>query len=394
MENSLRFIGRELVKLGHHVKIFCFQYSPNEPLQMVHEGIEIIRCPFKPVRWPHAQFLSQVATTQIAIPAVLGEFHPNAVWSRSACVGLGIRRSGYSGPLLQIYPTNARMNCRGLFLQTHGLAIKRRLMLLGLWPLAYFTSSNLERELARKSTAITFSENMRSQLLADFPKKSSDCNVISPGVDTDFFSPENGARYFETIKREYGLRKDETIVLYVGRLSCAKHIPMLMDAFSLLKVRAKLVLVGSGPEKERLQSYASSIGIADRLVFAGTQHEMLPGFYAISRVCVLPTTIESFGQVYLESLASGTPAVGFAGDGRRILTATGEIIRDGQTGGVVSKVSASAIAEKIYSILSLNDKDYAAMSRYAREDVQERFTWRRFTLEAIKMSGSGALEEA
>lgn len=386
VENSLRFIGRELVRSGHQVKIFCFQSSTDEPLRMDHEGIEIIRCPLTPARWPHTQFLSHVTTAQLAIPAVLDEFQPDAVWSRSAYVGLGIRRGGYSGPLLQIYPTNARMNCRGLYLQTHGLPIKRRLMLLGLWPLAYLTSSRLERELAKKSKALTFSENMRNQLLSEFPKEAQTCHVIPPGVNTDIFSPGNGARYFEALEDKYGLRRGEPIVLYVGRLSSAKHIPMLMDAVALLKIQAKLVLVGSGPEKERLQAYAHSIGIADRVVFAGTQHEMLPGFYAVSRVCVLPTTTESFGQVYLESLASGTPAVGFASDGHRVLTATDEIIQDGKTGAVVREVNCSTLAEKIGSILSLNDNDYSAMANRAVADVRKRFVWSRFVDKAIELS--------
>jgi glycosyltransferase involved in cell wall biosynthesis len=386
VENSLLYISRELIRAGHEVKVFCFQVSPDEPLQMNHDGVEIIRYPCTPVRWPHAQFLNCVATAQRAIPAVLKEFQPDAIWSRSTPVGLGIKRSGFKGPLLHIFCTNAKMNCRGLFLQTHGLPIRRRLMLMGLWPSAYLVLSRLERELARQCKAIAFSENMRSQLIASFPKGVRSCRVIHPGVDSENFSPENGARYFDRIKLRYGLRPGEPIVLYVGRLSSAKQLPILMDAVAALKTRAKLVLVGSGPEEDRLKSYSHRIGLTERIIFAGSHHDMLPGFYAISRVCVLPTTIESFGQVYLESLASGTPAVGFASDGRRVLTATEEIIQDGRTGAVVRTVSSSALAEKIDLILSLDDKDYANMSEYARIDVRERFSWGRFVDEALALS--------
>jgi glycosyltransferase involved in cell wall biosynthesis len=386
VENSLRFIARELLLAGHEVKIFCFQLSQTEPLRMVHEGVEIIRCPYTPSRWPHAQFLNHVATAQRAIPAVLAEFQPDAVWSRSAYVGLGIRRGGYRGPLLQIFPTNAKMNCRGLFIQTHGLPLLRRFMLLALWPSAYLVSAHLERELALQSTTVAFSDNMRKQLLQSFPKKARKCHLIYPGVDSDVFSSANGARYFDAIESQYGLRRDEPIILYVGRLSCAKHIPMLMDAVSLLKTKAKLVLVGCGPEEDRLKSYAQRIGLASQIVFAGSQHELLPGFYAISRVCVLPTTTESFGQVYLESFAAGTPAVGFAGDGRRVLTATSEIIRDGQNGGIAQKVNTQALSEKIGSILSLTDEAYTSMAQYAREDVRERFSWHMFVENGLKVS--------
>ena len=386
VENSLRYIGRELLRVRHQIKIFSLQVSPNEPLRMEHEGIEILRIPYTPKRWPHMRQLELVKTVEHAVPRILGEYQPDAVWSRSAPMGLGIRRGGYEGPLLQIYSTNAKMNCQGLYLQTHGLPMKRRLMLLGLWPLHYLISSKLEKELALQSTAVAFSENMRAQLLPGFPEAARSCRLIRPGVDCDVFSPENGARFFDRIEEEHGLSRNEALVLYVGRLSTCKHIAMLMDAVHLLKTNVKLLLVGNGPDEDYLRSYAQRIGLGDRVAFVGKQHKMLPGFYAMSRVLVLPTTTESFGQVYLESLAAGTPAIGFAGDGDRVLTATSEIIQDGKTGGVVKKVSASALAEKIDSILSLNDDDYAIMSQRARKDVLGRFSWQHFVTKALELS--------
>lgn len=379
VENSLRYIGRELVAAGHEVKIFCLRFKPDEPLRMKHDGIEILRHPCESSRWPHRQYRNRVDAAESGIPAVLDDFRPDAVWCRNASVGLGIRRGGYAGPLLQIFPTTARMNCRGSFLMTKGLPVRRRLTLLGLWPSAFMVSSRIERELLGRCTPVVFSENMRGQL-------TDECRLIRPGIDSKRFSPENGARFFDMIEREYGLSRSESLILYVGRLSGAKHIPMLMNAVMALGNRARLVLVGSGRDEDRLKDCAKKTGQAGRIVFAGTHDEMLPGFYAISRVCVLPTTIESFGQVYLESLASGTPAVGFGGGGRRVLTATGEILRDGETGAVVRDVSAEALAEGIDSILNLDDSDYEKMSRLCREDVTDRFSWKQFVSEALELS--------
>lgn len=386
MENSLRYIGAELLRAGHEVKIFCLQTSPDQPLRMEHEGIEIIRTPCVPRRWPHTRLREIVRTVQRAIPAVLDEFRPDAVWSRSVPIGLGILRGGYRGPLVHIFCTNAKMDSRGLYLQTHGLPPKRRLMLLGLWPFGYLVSSRLERELARQCTSIAFSENMRRQLLRDFPADARTCHVIPPGVDAEVFSPENGSRYFDRIERDYDLSLHEPIVLYVGRLSCAKHIPMLMDAVRLLKTPAKLVLVGAGPEMTRLKDYARQIGLSDRLVFAGTHHEMLPGFYAMARVCVLPTTTESFGQVYLEAMACGTPCVGFAGDGKRTLTATQEIVLDGKTGAVAKTPNAHALAEGIASVLRQSEAECRTMRRRCREHVVQHFAWRQFVERAVALS--------
>ncbi len=386
VENSLIYIGRELMRIGHDVKVFCFQHSPDEPLSMVHEGVEIIRSPYKPFRWPHTRLWNQVATAQQAIPAVLEKFRPDLIWSRSASVGLGIRRSGYQGPLVQVFCTNAKMDCRGLYLQTHGLPLRRRLMFAGLWSFAYTAAFRLERELASNCTAVAFSENMRRQLHAGFPRRARHCHVIPPGIDGNFFSPENGARHFSAIRREYGLHPDEPIVLYVGRLLSAKHIPMLMDAVAALATPAKLVLVGGGPDEALLRQYAHRVGISNRVVFCGPHQTLLPGFYAMARVFVLPTTTESFGLVYLEALACGTPAVGFTGDGHRVLTATDEIVRDGMTGGIARRANASALADKIGDILSLNNSSYDAMSQNARKDVLARFSWVHFVDKTLSLT--------
>lgn len=386
VENSLRFMARELLAAGHQVKIYCLETDPAVPLRMEYEGVEIVRTPYRPERWPHRQIARTVAAVAQGSPAILDEFQPEAIWSRSTLVGMGIREGGYRGPLLQIFPTCAKMYAKGLFLQTQGLPLRRRMTLLGLWPFGYFSFARLERRLARQCRAIAFSQNMRRQLLAAFPRDARECRVIAPGVDANLFSPENGSSCYPAIIREFGLRPEEPIVLYVGRIANDKKLPMLMDAVATLPQSVKLVLVGDGPERERLTAYAQRIGLAERLVFTGIQRDKLPGFYAIARVTVLPTTIESFGQVYLESLASGTPAVGFAGDGRRVLTATSEILRDGETGGVAGQVSAAALAEKIEKILSLDEKAYAAMSQRGRQEVLARFSWRRFTEEALALS--------
>ncbi|MBL7647556.1 MAG: glycosyltransferase family 4 protein [Candidatus Hydrogenedentes bacterium] len=388
VENSLRFIGRELLQAGHEVRIFCLQMAPSEPLRMEYEGIVIVRQPYQPSRWPHARLRGTVAAAREGSRPIIDDFKPDAVWSRSAPMGQGIRDGGYRGPLLQIFPTNSRMNCRGQYLQTRGLPWKRRLLLMALWPLAYFPSARLERSLARQSTAVAFSENMRKQLVGGFPRGARKCHVVAPGVDSELYSPEHGARYYPRLARDFQLFPGDPTVLYVGRLSISKHIPMLVDAMTLLKVPARLVLVGAGPDEANLRAYAERKGLSSRVLFAGSQGEMLPGFYAISRVSVLPTTTESFGQVYLESLACGTPAVGFAGDGDRVLTATSEILRDGETGGVATRVSAAALAEKIDAILALDDVTYETMSVRARAVARADYSWRSFVDRALAISVS------
>lgn len=387
VENSLRFIGRELLRAGHEVKIFCLQFSPDEPLHIEHEDIEIIRYPCRNARWPHMQQISRVAAVQRAMPTVLDEFQPDAVWSRSTPVGWGIVRSGYNVPLVHILPVTAKLDADSRFLRTKGMSWRRRLLLLGLWPSHYFIASWIERRLLQHSKPVVFSENMRRAVLRSYGEKVyRRTMVIHPGVDTSVFSPARGEAFFPEIEDKYGISAANRIVLFVGRFSAMKNLYGLIDAFAKLKAPCQLVLVGDGSERDRLSSLVSERGLVNRVVFTGKQSELLPGFYAMARVFVNPSLIEPFGQTLLEAQACETPVVGFGGDHSRILTATDEIIQDGETGGVVSDDSARALAKKIDSILFLDDQDYAAMARRSRENVRERFSWSRFVAEALAIS--------
>lgn len=389
IENSLRYISRELLEAGHEVKILALRFSAKDPAYAHDGNVDIIRFPCSVTRWPHQQQLCRVLAIQEAMPKLLESFSPDVVWCRSVPVGVGIRRSGFRGPLFQIFPTNARMNSRGTFLQTRGLPVRRRLLLLALWPVVYFAHARLERELAGQCNAIAFSENMQRELLRDYPREITACKIVSPGVDAGHFSPVHGETMILEIEQTYGLNRREINLLYVGRLASAKNIPMLMRALAAMQTPARLCLVGDGPEKTRLEACARKLGLGNRVVFAGPQHELLPGFYAMSRVTVMPTTTESFGQVFLESLACGTPVVGFACDRRRVLTATDEIVRDGKTGILVRNVHARGLAAGIEAVASMTDHEYSAMSQYARKNVIERFTWQNFVERMLKLSEDG-----
>ncbi len=385
VENSLRHISRELVRKGHEVKVFCFQMDPSEPLQTECDGVEIIRCKYRLSRWPHRVMKNDVELVRREIGRVLSSFMPDVIWSRKSTMGLGVALSDYEGRLFNIFPTTARMNSRGLFLNTAGIPLIRRMMLMALWPIVYRTHRRIDRELLKRCQPVVFSDNMQNQLKKSYGHFADKTRVIHPGVDTRAFSYESGSRLMKKIESQYGLSPDEVIILYVGRLTTAKNIPMLIDAVNCLKSNARLVLVGSGGDEARLRDYAAKRGPGERVFFAGRQSDLLAGFYAMAKVCVLPSTIESFGQAYLESLACGTPVVGFASDGNRVLTATEEIVRDGVTGRVVRQVSPKALADGIDDILTLSPTEYKTMSQRGVEDVTRRFSWSNFVEEMLAL---------
>ena len=84
------------------------------------------------------------------------------------------------------------------------------------------------------------------------------------------------------------------------------------------------------------------------MYFVGKQTDLLPAFYKNAKLTVLPSTIETFGQVIIESMACGTPVLGFERDNsNNVLNAFAEIVEDGVNGVTMSSVSCESVKEKL-----------------------------------------------
>ena len=117
------------------------------------------------------------------------------------------------------------------------------------------------------------------------------------------------------------------------------------------------------------------------MIFVCKQDEILPLYYQRARVFVLPTTVESFGQVYLEALSCGTPCVGF-GNNKKFHTATSEILEQ-QCGVIIEHETEEQLAKGINSILDLSETDYIEMSKNCRKLVIDNYSWYKFTNELL-----------
>lgn len=130
--------------------------------------------------------------------------------------------------------------------------------------------------------------------------------VVARGVDTALFHP--GRRSHE-MRRTWGLSDDDLAVIHVGRMAPEKNLALLMDSFKALRLvapRARLVLVGDGPELTALRAAHPDI------VFRGARRgEDLATHYASADLFLFPSLTETFGNVLLEAMASGLCSVAF-----------------------------------------------------------------------------------
>jgi glycosyltransferase involved in cell wall biosynthesis len=126
------------------------------------------------------------------------------------------------------------------------------------------------------------------------------------GVDPDIFFPRPAGQ---------GIPGEFTIG-YMGRLVREKGVDLLLTALSGVQSRWRLVIVGAGPERERLERFADRLEIAHRVSFVGVIPSMrAPGFYRELDALVLPSRsqsnwVEQFGRVLIEAMACGVPVVG------------------------------------------------------------------------------------
>jgi glycosyltransferase involved in cell wall biosynthesis len=114
------------------------------------------------------------------------------------------------------------------------------------------------------------------------------------------------------VRQKLGMSQSTHVVLFVGRLHPVKNIPLLLRAFSLLDglEDCSLIIIGDGPEKQRLIDLASSLGITGRVHFEGFKPKKIVYEYMkASDVLVLPSIVEGQPRVILEAWACELPVV-------------------------------------------------------------------------------------
>ncbi|GMV06600.1 MAG: hypothetical protein AMXMBFR53_28760 [Gemmatimonadota bacterium] len=185
--------------------------------------------------------------------------------------------------------------------------------------------------------------------------------IWSRGVDTELFSP---ARRSEEVRARLAPGSDR-ILVYVGRLAAEKRVDVVMDAFPLIRERAgpgtALVFVGDGPAAAGLRARAP-----EGVHFTGFLRGVpLAEAYAAADVFVFASDTETFGNVCLEALAAGLPAVVADKGGVK------ETVIPGRTGIRATPGDPRAFADACVRLL-LDDEERRRLSEGAREEAVSR----------------------
>jgi len=168
------------------------------------------------------------------------------------------------------------------------------------------------RKLYNQHTATLVASEQLARVLRDWGVRN--VRVLSLGVNTEVFCSDGSGN--EAIRRLLGVKSDQTLLLYVGRLAKEKNTATLFGAFKLLQRRrpneCHLLVIGDGPERSRLRKLQVRSKNVSSIRYCTDPRE-LASYYRAADIFVHPGVQETFGLAPLESQACGTPVVGIRG---------------------------------------------------------------------------------
>ena len=176
--------------------------------------------------------------------------------------------------------------------------------------------------------------------------------LVPKGVDTERFQP--------------GPKPDDGIfrLLYVGRISSDKDLPILVDAFKLLnRSNIKLIVVGDGPYREKMEKKLRGFPVEFTGYLEGAE---LVQCYQKADLFVFPSTKDTFGNVVLESHACGLPIIVTDIGGPK------ENVRHGFDGFIVEGLSVYALRDQIIAAIALDKEMLQTMGKVGRKEVEKR----------------------
>ena len=241
-----------------------------------------------------------------------------------------------------------------------------------------------------------------SQYLKDYAgkiNKKAKLFLIPNGVDIESFSRDFSYGELSLLTDSLGIKPDEKVIVTVSRLVPKNGVDILIKAFQILNSKfaysarrlqslwrrtteaaasaakagqipdSKLLIVGDGPEMESLKLQAKSLGLIDKVFFAGSvNHIELPGYLKISDVFARPSRSEGLGSAFLEAMAAGTPVIGTCVGG------IPDFLKNKGTGLFADIDSPKDWAEKINLILT-NKELREKIVKNARELAKQKYDW-------------------
>jgi len=335
MELATFNIAEELVVRGHNVHVIT---SRNKGLlsEVVESGIHIHR-----IRWPNLKFIGSLIFS-LKTALTLSRVNPQIIQSQSISMG--------STGLISKWVLN-----RPYIVWGRGSEV---------YLPHQFKKLTTRIVLGNADAVIALTDDMKQEIQRLWPGEIS---VIPNGINLKKF--ERISR--ESARRELEIEQGDKVVLFVGTLRQIKGADYLVTAMQYIlraEPRSRLILVGDGAERQKLEHLVSDLHLSARVSFVGKiQNEQIPTFMIASDVFVLPSLSEGLPVVVLEALAAALPIVATSVGG------VPSIVADGINGFLIKSRDVGQIADKVLLLLSDPELRHR-MSENNKKEAQQ-YTW-------------------
>lgn len=360
-ERDLYKTAEGLRDLGHEVHLFCGEYGVPAPTAVTAHRVPVLRFGRTLRLWSFALWA----------PKVIEKANCDVVVSFGRTLRHDLLRSGGG-------------THRG-FLQRMGAqsgALRRLWQAASIYHRSLLALERRQFEIRRDKKIIAVSAEVKRDIIANYGVAADRIEVLYNGVDAQRFHPARRETFRRSVRERCNIPQDARVVLFVGSGFRRKGLDRVIAAFALAKMAGIYLLVlGSDARLARYRDWADTIA-PGRIIFAGRQ-EGIENYYAASDLAVLPALQEAFGNVVLESLASGLPILVSRNVG------AAEVLEGRLANGIVDEPDKpEKLAAKILSFLAKNAD--GALVHEARK-IGERYSWKNHfrRLEALLLEACG-----
>ncbi|HEX2167180.1 MAG TPA: glycosyltransferase family 4 protein [Longimicrobiales bacterium] len=339
LESHAYYLCRELARMGHHVTMVTSLSQPGLRERENLGGVEVVRKWFPRNRTPAGWAAHTIGTVPHYMSLAKHADILHAQTFASAIPGMRAKRK-YGVPLVITLHTSH-------FLK---LAQKRA------W------RPVLRRIVRSADWLLAASEEIRDVALDLYPHSRAE--ALTNGVDTELFAPiQDGSERDRQRDRQGDRQPDLPRVIVPRRLFEKNGVEYFIRALPLIRREMEIdaVLVGDGPERERLERLAAELDVSDMVTFMGRRsNDEMPALLADADVAVLPSLMEATSVAALEAMSCAVPVAASRVGGLP------EIV-DESVGTLFEPADPMSLAAALVALL--RRPDLRETGRHARERV-------------------------
>lgn len=168
-------------------------------------------------------------------------------------------------------------------------------------------------------TELIVPSNKIYNLFKDKYKFTKNIHIIQTGIETSKFYKENfNQKDINSLKKKLGIKKKDFVVMTVSRLAKEKSVDRIINNHKELVKKysnMNLLIVGDGPDIDKLKDEAKSLGVSDSVIFTGkVPLSDIPIYYQLGNVFVTASKSETQGLTVVEAISSSLPVVAVKDD--------------------------------------------------------------------------------